>query len=101
MPGERREGEHPEEDPADARPASAVATLASTRSPYRRRSSGSCTKLCTVRIWLNASSATAVASATRSCTPVVMRRSRRPKNIAEPTTSGATASAVSVSRGWR
>ena len=35
--------------------------------------------LCTVRIWLSASSATALASATRSWTPVVMRRSRRPK----------------------
>ena len=29
-----------------------------------------------------------------------MLRSRRPKKIADPTTSGATASAVSASRGW-
>ena len=52
-----------------------------------------------MRIWENASSATPVASASRSCTPVVMTRRRRPKKIAEPTTSGETASAVSVSFG--
>ena len=75
-------------------------TLALTRSAKRARSAGSCTKLWTVRIWENASSATPVASASRSWTPVVMLRSRRPKKIADPTTSGATASAVSVSRGW-
>jgi hypothetical protein len=60
---------------------------------------GSWVKLCTVRIWLIASSATAVASATLSCTPVVMRRNRRPKTTADPTTIGTTPSAVSVSLG--
>jgi subfamily B ATP-binding cassette protein MsbA len=45
---------------------SAVRTLAAIRSAYRARSAGSWTKLWTVRIWEKASSATAVASATRS-----------------------------------
>ena len=53
-----------------------------------------------MRIWLNASSATAVASATLSCTPVLMRRSRRPKKSAVQTATGTTASAVSVRLGW-
>ncbi len=101
MPAKVANVSTPKNTPRTRARSSAVETLASIRAPYRRRSSGSCTKLCTVRICENASSATAVASATRSCTPVVIRRSRRPKNIVEPTTMGATASAVRVSRGWR
>ena len=45
-------------------------------------------------------SASAVASATRSCTLVDILRSRRPKKKAVPTERGTMASAVSVRRGW-
>ncbi len=48
---------------------------------------------------MNASSATAVASAILSCTPVLIFRNRRPKNTAAPTTTGTTSSVVRVSSG--
>ena len=43
-----------------------------------------------------ASSANPPASATLSCTPLVAARSARPNTIAAPTTTGVTASVVSV-----
>ncbi len=49
-----------------------------------------------MRISLNASSATAVALATLSCTRVLARRSRRPKNHPDPTTNGTTTSVVAI-----
>ncbi len=90
----------PKNTPRTCARTSAASTTRPIMPPYRVRSAGSCTKLCTVRIWLNASSASAVASATLSCTPVLIRRSRLPKKSAVPTATGTTASAVSVSRGW-
>ncbi len=100
MPAKVENVSIPKNTPRTLARLSAVRTLAWTRSPYRARSAGSWTKLCTVRICENASSATPVASATRSCTPVVISRSRRPNTSAVPTTTGATSSAVSVRRGW-
>jgi hypothetical protein len=41
-----------------------------------------------------------MASAIRSCTPVLAFRSRRPKKNAAPTTTGMTASVVAISCGW-
>jgi hypothetical protein len=53
-----------------------------------------------VRICENASFAMPRLSATRSCNPVLARRSRRPKKNASPTTIGTIASVVVVSAGW-
>ena len=77
----------------------AAITTPARRPWYRRDSSSSRTKLCTVRICENASSAIPMLSAIRSCNPVLARRSRRPKKNAAPTTTGTTASVTVVSCG--
>jgi hypothetical protein len=79
--------------------ARCTATPTSREQPRKRASLRlSRVKLCTVRMAPNDSSAMPIASAMRSCTPVLALRSERPKKIAAPTTSGTTASVVSVRR---
>jgi hypothetical protein len=77
----------------------AASTTSLSCASYLALSAASRVKLCTMRICENASSAVPIASATRSCTTVLALLIARPKMNAAPTTTGTTASVVTVSCG--